>query len=259
MSAWGKVLAPIVVPTGQQIGWEEAPASSYTANITAGTYATILELMAHVAAVMTAGANTYAATVSEVGIVSIVRDTGTTAWESDWTNTSAWLIAALGSDETETVSGVTLTMAAASPTGWYPGVTSFGASSGASETGDSDWTADWPKADGIAGTGKLHRVGPPRAAWRRQLSWDLLKGTEVLDPDRGVHALQSAFIDKIRYYPDRSVGVVGTVGTQGDPQDDPRDSETDYWAVSIMIPEWQLNANGASYRSLDLELHGDPD
>ena len=259
MSAWPKLIWQITIDsTNQTFGWDETGIGAKTADITAGSYATILELLAELKTQMdAAGGITFTLTVSATGQVTI---TGDAAWTWTAATTDDGLEAILGLDGTESVASNILTPTDAHTHGWYPGVTSFGSASGASPSSDTDWTPEWPAAEAVAGSGALRRIAPSRARWVRTVGWDLLTDDECLDVDRGVQALARAWTVPIRWYPDRDIGTVASPGTQADPQDDPDDENADYWLVWLVEPPgWQLHAQSGAYRSVELVLHGEPD
>jgi len=260
MSTYPKFLWPITIDSSNQtFGWDETGVGAKGEDIPAADYDTILEVLAALTTVMDAeGGVAFTMAVSSVGQVTI---TGDAAWTWVEGTTDDTLEVLLGLDSADAVAADVLTPTDYHTHGWYPGVTSFGASSGAAHTSESDWTPAWPRAQSISGSGKMRRIAPSRPPWARAIGWDLLTDDEVLDPDRGVHALAiGAFATALRFYPDRDTGTVATPGTQGDPQDDPRDSETDFWKVYIDPDvEWQLHGQSGSYRSVSLGLHGEPD
>lgn len=266
MSIYSKWVWPIVVPTGgYDFVFEQS--GSYTATVPAATYASIFELCS---ALQTA-INTvilgpdWVVEVSSAGIVRVTSDNGAD-WSLTYGSTDDALESILGLAGTETTTnegGGEYTIYATSTHlyGWYPGVISFGSTAGAAHTDESDWVPSWPRAEGVSGSGQMRRVLPSRPPWTRVVGWDLLLDDEILDPDRGIHAMATQAVQStVRFYPDRDVGTVATPGTQGDPHDDPRDSETDYWLCYLDADlDWQLHGMSGAYRQLTLTIHGEPD
>jgi hypothetical protein len=268
-SPWGKFLAPIVVPTG---GWNFVYVDStgtQTATVAAGTYANILTLCdeLHDKIEVESGADTCVIAVTSVGIVSILI---TEDFDSiTWASTNDDLEAALGLDGTETVSSNTITANNRHTYGWYPGVISFAngntdTTHGGGITRDSGWKPDDVTKAIISGSGKARIIGPARFPMTRTLSFGPLHRDEVFeDRSRGVVCLMDKWrTDELYWYPDRTVGTVGSSDDQGDPGDPDYDvdADCDYWLVTQNRASRITPAGGnPDWFNVQLVLNGEPD
>jgi hypothetical protein len=144
--------------------------------------------------------------------------------------------------------------------GWYPGVISFGTTQGEGLAEDTEWVPQETETRAKA-SGRMRTIRPDRDIHHRTLRFDLIGRTERADPYRGVAMMERYAVDRtICWYPDRADGDVGSTGTQGDPQDDPRDSSCDYWLVT-MVSRPRVDGSGKhpDWFSVELEVNGEPD
>jgi hypothetical protein len=141
MSAWGKLLVPVVVPTG---GWAWSWGSGFDATnyvtVPAGTYGTILSLADALEDEIDKVAGSYVE-ISSTGIAS-VRINYLTAVH--WISCADSLLTTLGYTEEEEVVSPNNTQSTVTASlhhryGWYPGVASHGAARGEGLAGDSAW------------------------------------------------------------------------------------------------------------------------
>jgi len=256
-SSWGKVLAPITVDATNDTFVGSDTGGAFTATITAGTYGTILELVDELATQMTAQGNgTYTGAVSSVGQVTI---SGDETWTWTEATTDNDLEAILGIINGDSVSSDILTPGNRHKYGWYPGVISYGTSSGTGVANDSRWTQDWSLAASVSGSGEPRIVVPSRPGYRRTLDFDLIKQTELQDVNRGIHALMvNGFGKVLRWYEDRDDGTVASPGTQADPHTAVW-AATKYWEVMLAEPvKWQTAGSSADHYRTSLQLYGLP-
>jgi hypothetical protein len=261
MSAWGKFLAPITVPTG---GWDFKITGEDVAVIPAATYATVLHLCAALDTVLE-GIDDSTVTVSSVGIVTIMNDSMTGV---DWGDCSDALLLVLGFDETESVLNSVVTANNPHTYGWYPGIISYGSTRGEGVADDSTWEPQDASVSSKAGDGTQTIIGPERLEYRRTLRFATIHKDEYNHPSRGAKRLMDLWrYSELFWYPDREDGVVGTYGTQGDPgpttyhDDDTLDTAGSYyWLVTQnRTPRLQRNATHPDWFSIDLILNAEPD
>jgi len=262
MSAWGKFLAPITVPTG---GWvfgfnEAAPGGAATATVDAGTYATMLHLVFNLQTKLKVVNAAYAASVSSVGLVVVTLEAGATA---DWATTDDDLETVLGFDGSEAVSGSTLTATNKHQYGWYPGTISYGVANGAGVVADSGWVVEDQTIRTYAGDGSARLIAPARRLYTRSLRYGPIKRAEALESrHRGPSALMDVWATgSVWWYFDRDDGVVGTYGTQVDPGRTAYaiDSDGEYSIVTMSArPDFMENSSNADFFDVRLRLNAEP-
>ena len=261
MSSFGKILAEITVPTG---GWTLSfnHLGVKTATIPAGTYTSVLTLIAALAsAIDTAIAGTSTCTVSGAGIVSISTPSLSLIY---WSACTAGLRTFLGIVGTLNESAVDNAVTHTHTHGWYPGVITYGTSDGVGLAADTGWMADDVASRTIAGSGSARIISPARLSYTRVLTFDGLHRDEALaDRERGAMAVSDRWISsKLTWYPDRDLGTVASTGTQGDPghpyYDD--DADCDYWVVTTKRTP-KVSGSGSQnpdYMRVDVEINGEP-
>jgi len=181
----------------------------------------------------------------------------------NWALVDDDLSACLGFAEDEAYTGgpetFTITATNAHTFGWYPGVISYGTSSGTGVANDSRWTQDWSIAASVSGGGEPRIVVPSRPVYRRTLDFDIIKQTELQDVNRGIHALMVDGLGKVlRWYEDRDDGTVNGPGTQVDPHIEVW-AATKYWEVMLVeAVKWQSAGGSADYYRISLQIYGLP-
>ena len=258
--SWGKFLVrDIVVGVGYTLVWFEG-GTPRSATIPAGTYSTVLEILAALVVAIDAeiAPSVSHAYVSEVGIVSI-QIGGITA--INWSGTADVLSELLGFDESEVVVSWTITASGQHRYGWYPGAITYGyqLSRGAGIVFGTRWVPQDSAIRTVSGSGRQRTIAPGRLRRLRRLRFDLLSLAEVRDHEVGIDSLQERFLTKrLRWYPDRSVGTPDVPGVSGDPQTD-LDTDCDYWIVTLaeqpVAAERQENPD---FFTIDLALNGEP-
>jgi len=248
VSAWGKWLFPIVVPTG---GWdfsvakgEGETAGSWLGTIAAGTYATILELCDALEKSFDLSSPS-TITVSSVGyvVIRIEAMNGT-----DWDNCDEDLLDILGYDQTEEIEDSGLATAHIDAAerhmlGWYPGVLSWGEARGDGVAADSGWRPVDQVGRAMSGARQARLLVPVERKWAREIRYGALTRSERLDDDRGAGLLEAyGAACSVRWYPDRDVGTVADPGELMDPLYGREVVEAEgYWCVTLLEPleaEW---------------------
>lgn len=260
-SCWGKLLVrDLVVPAG---GWDWAwseGGSPQVATLPAGSYDTILDLAEELRDQIDLVNPPIGSTIvlSEVGITTIIIP-GMTA--TDWPNTDDSLSSLLGFDETETVTGNTVISSGQHQYGWYPGAIThnWNPNKGAGLASGNRWRSQDASVSTTAGSGRRRRIRPGRTPRIRLLRFDLLYRDEVRDRTIGVDALQERFFaSRFSWYPDRTLGQVGTPGTTGDPRT-LTDADVDYWVVTLQDqPTDRERTEHPDWYEVELTLNGEP-
>ena len=235
MSVFGKLLSPITVETG---GWDftfKEGAPDRTVTIPAGTYDTVLDLLAALSVVIDV-LYTPVVTCSSTGIV-VITIAEMTAMNWALTNDG---FEQLGFSGTELVVGTSITSTTMHHWGWYPGVITFGAAGGSGLEGDTEWVPPEISEGMVSGAGEQAIVTPTRPPYEQNLSFGAIKRDEMRDRGRGPICLRDRWRMKVlRWYPDRDVGTVavpdGPLG-QGDPGHPYYDlgADCDYWNVTVV-------------------------
>jgi hypothetical protein len=265
-SPWGKFLLPITVPAA---GWNFVynDGGAQTATIAAGDYDTVLNLLEelHDKIEAESGGGTTTIAVTEVGIVSITIQGFVSV---TWGSVNDDLVTLLGADESETVSGTTITMNGRHTHGWYPGVISFSTSNtdtshGAGVVSDSGWEVAGDMIRTYAGTGAARLVSPARRLYTRLLRFGPIKREEVFETRNHMVADFDDQWDNliVYWYPDRSDGQVETPGTQMDPGYDnwEIDSDHEYYKVSLGRPVRKQQTTGnPDWFDVILDLRPEP-
>lgn len=221
-----------------------------TATITSGSYTTILELLAKLEDKLQDIDATFAVSVSSLGIVSIECDT---PWTWTTGSTDDDLSTLLGLDESsDAVSAKVLTASGQHTHGWYPGLLSRTRTvgHGAGAVADKRWKPNHEGSRLFAGSGKSSAAYPASPLYWRDLTIGPVEKTEIDDADIGVKAF---FVDCIaatfRWYPDRTLGVVNTPGTQ----------DTDYYLCSFAAdPDWRPKGRHPDWFSVEITLNKEP-
>jgi len=263
MSAWGKFLPSIDIPTGgYTLAWTGSGATTEI-TVPAGAYDTIIDLCEAIEdelQALGAGPPSHIGdlcSVTSVGRVVLLIG-GITA--EDWSNTDDELEELLGFDGTEDVSGGLLTGNEQHQHGWYPGVLGRGESDGEGLSSDTGWHVADKAGVILAGNGAAAIIAPTRRAYRRRIRFSSVKLDEVFDRYKGPKAFEDLWATRvIAWYLDRDDGVVGTPGTQGDPGDPwyHSDSDCDFYEVTVQ----DIRITDGSTRSLktiELELNAEP-
>lgn len=257
MSAFGKLLAPIVVETG---GWDftfKQGGVDKTVTIPAATYDTILELLDALSTVLDV-LYTPTITVSSIGIVVInIAEMGA----MNWALTDSGF-AQLGFTGTEAVVGTSITSTYAHHWGWYPGVPTFGSAGGVGLEDDTEWVAVEFAEGMVSGAGELAIVAPVRPPYERQLSFGAIKREEMRDRARGPICLRDRWRTKVlRWYPDRDIGTVAAPGSQGDPGHPyyDLDEDCDYWEVTVVgEPMLERHASHPDWIMVRVRFNSEP-
>lgn len=202
ISPYPKFLWPITVPTG---GW------TFTTNhassvVPADTYDTIYDLLDELESQLDTDypALEWNVYMSSIGVVSISADG---AWTVTWGSTSDALSAALGFDETESVSSNVLSSTYQHLYGYYPGLLSYGLDvhKGMGNTNTRIWRKRWGGVRQRAGDGAMTAVTPASATDTLDLRFGLVRLAEVDDADRGLRAFSDAVVKSwFTYYPSRA-------------------------------------------------------
>jgi len=173
------------------------------------------------------------------------------------------LLTVLGFDETETVTSDTYILATNRPRYvWFPGVGSYGTASGVGVTSDTGWLPVDAQSRIVSGAGNVRVTGPSRMQYTRRLRFEAMKRAEAVEARHtGPIALMDSWATMaLRWYPDRDVGVVGAVGTQGDPGPPSYhvDADCDYWAVRVTRQPRIQQAKDPDWFTITIELNGEP-
>lgn len=267
-SAYGKILAPVIVPAG---GWNlviNDSGGATTVTVPAGTYATVydlgLELQGQIQA--ETGPPTHASDLVAITAIGQCTITSTETTSYTWGSSDSDLYEALGFAGTESVSSDVVTATSRVDHGWWPGVITRGTGSGAGVISDTGWVAENPSKSAISGSGKTREIGPTRPPYSRDLRIGLVNSTEHRDRARG----PKIFLDRYRYsrlvwVPDRDDYYLATSlqsATQGDPgapyyQDD--DDAVHWWQVTLSRdPDIRRDQMRPDYAQIGLRLNAEP-
>jgi len=262
MSAWGKLLVPVVVPTG---GWAWSWGSGFDATnyvtVPAGTYGTILSLADALEDEIDKVAGSYVE-ISSTGIAS-VRINYLTAVH--WISCADSLLTTLGYTEEEEVVSPNNTQSTVTASlhhryGWYPGVASHGAARGEGLAGDSAWQVADEVGRAFSGSGRIRAIAPSRRRYTRTLRWAAIRRSEYEDQYKGPALFEEhAATRSFRWYPDRDIGTVDDQGTQLDPAVSRSDTTAYYWLVSLTeAPAVEWSSQYPDLCSVQLILNGEP-
>lgn len=267
--AWPKILTSVTVPTGDWTwGWTDG-GGAQTVTVAAQTCATPLHLGEQLQIALRAlggGHSTDTVVISAEGLVTVTIN-GMTS--TNWGGTSDDFSAALGFDETETVSAGSYYGNDQCAYGWYPGIKSFATWPGTASVNGAGMTADsgWSVADKtirtIAGTGAARLIAPARRAYSRRIKFDPIHRDEIFG-----NRLRSPmdFLDRWAtnthwWYLDRDDGSVGSYGTQIDPGDSNYEMDTDgnYFKVTLLRDiEIEPSGKHPDWFSVSLEFNVEP-
>lgn len=247
MSQWGKFLAAVVVPTG---GWDFvwSDGSARTLTVPAGTYTSVLDVLDEMHTQHSAVTGTCSSTGQVVLAVSGINS-------MTWASTSNGLSTLLGFAETENPAAGVVTATSRHTHGWYPGTLSYGYTKGEGIASDTLWTPTESPAVVVAGDGTTTVVGASRPVYRRSITFDLVKKTEINDRTRGLMALAVAHRTvNVAWYENRDTGTVAAQGTKGDPH---TAASADYWSIKVTA-EWQNQGTHPDWYIVTLDLIGQP-
>jgi hypothetical protein len=262
VSAWGKILAPVVVPAGGWLwSWATGLDATNLATIPAGTYGTILSLAEALETELDKLAGS-TVEISSTGIASVKSNYLTAV---HWASCADALLSTLGYSEDETITlpdttSATITATSRHRYGWYPGVLSHGAARGEGLAGDSAWQVADEVGRIVSGAGRMRALAPSRRRYTRTLRWAAIRRSEYEDQYRGPSLLEEHGATRsLRWYPDRADGVCDNQGTQGDPASSRSDAAGYYWLVTLTEPpavEW--SSQYPDLCSVQLVLNGEP-
>lgn len=219
MSGFPKILWNCDVSAGLTWAWNDGVARSVA--LTDATHDTVLELGAHLQARIRTIDAAATVTISPIGIVTV---TIPSIVAMNWAGTSNALSTILGFDETEALSGTSVTSSAQHLRGYYPGLISYGYATdrGAGLTTPIVWIPDYHEVRSVAGSLATRSVGVVTPQQTLDVACSLIRADSTVDEwsddDRGVRAWIDACTvlePRFRLYPDRANGIVGTPGTVG--------------------------------------------
>lgn len=261
MSAFGKLLAPIVVPVG---GWDFVfvdGGGPTTVTVPAATYGSALILGRALRSAIRAEGGHAADTVefSETGyctmdlngVVSIT-----------WASCDADLLTALGFAGSEAVLNDIVTGSLQHDMGWYPGVISLGTDRGVGLISDTEWQPENVAEGVVAGSGRTARVGPARPPYRRTLVFGKVSRAEMKHQSQGPICLKARWLySDLYWYPDRADGTVADYGTQGDPGHPSYDTDEDcdYYLVTVVgDPQLTQDTEHPDLWTVQVTLNAEP-
>ncbi len=241
-SPFGKYMWSVTVPAG---GWV-FDTSRGPVTVAAGSYASPLELGKALKDALNAGipALTWHVHIAQYGIASIEGDA---VWATDWPGTTPALRDALGFLGSESVDGANaLTGSRCVSFAYHPGAISWGydQNEGCAVTRAWTWEPQWRRlvVRQTSLIGARTGVGPASSPRLASLQYGHIRQREADDDRAGLLALRNACAKgSVRWYPDRSKGVVGTPGVQDTdfyvvvPEEDPeaRVERAHFWSWSV--------------------------
>ena len=259
MSVWGKFLPSVTVPTGGYTWAASDAGGRFSTTLAAGAHNTMLHMAGALSTGLNAdGGSAFLVTINGVGGLTV---SSSSAWTTVWGNTTAAFYADLGFDGDEEVASNLLTATDPHDYGYYPGTITYGATQGSGLSDDSGWVPEETEETAKSGSGQARTIRPDRDIHRRVLQIDTIKRVEREHPKRGVAMLERYARDKkVYWYPDRADGTTGVYGTQGDPEDDPRDSSADYWLCTFNDrPNVQRGQSHPDHFIASFDFNGEPD
>ena len=181
----------------------------------------------------------------------------------DWSSCSDGILTALGFDESETVqSNHTIIPTYVPRYCWFPGLETYGSSSGGGVTSDTGWRPVDAHSRVVSGGGNMRTTGPARLQYTRVLRFEALKRAEVLEArHRGPLAFFDQWATKTyRWYPDRDIGTTTTAGTRGDPGPPSYhvDSDVSYWKCKLASAPRITQAGHHDWFAVTITLNGEP-